>query len=271
MRSPFPGMDQYIESCGMWGDFHDNLIADIQRTLAPSAPRQYAVRLGNRSYMVVVESNEERTYPFGPDVRIVRTDSPKGKRGANGGIAVAEDTGKSVAMRAFIQEEHHETFVEIYELEPEKRLVTSIEVLSPSNKRPGHKGWKLYQRKRQNILSGGEVNLVEIDLLRGGKRLPMLDPWPDSPYALLVARASDFEVCRVWPATYRERLPVIPGPLSRGDADLKLDLQPLIEEIYVRSRYGPDIDYRKPAKPPLNEEDSAWLKKLLRSQKRVGG
>lgn len=271
MKSPFAGMDPYIESSGLWEDFHDKLIAEIYRYLAPLAPARYAIRLGKRSYMVLVESDQERAFSFGPDVRIVRSDSPKQKIGSNGGVAVADATaiGESVSMRAFSPEEHHESYVDIYELEPGKRLVTSIEVLSPSNKRPGTKGWKLYQRKRQNILTGGEVNLVEIDLLRGGKRLPMLDPWPDSPYALLVARCNHYEVCRVWPAQMVKPLPIVPVPLARGDKDLKLDLQPLIAEIYDRSRYGQDIDYRKPSKPPLNDEDAAWLRKQLRSRKRV--
>jgi hypothetical protein len=86
-----------------------------------------------------------------------------------------------VLMRAFIEEEHRETFVEIYEATPEQRLVTRIEVLSPSNKRPHTPGWDIYHRKRQSLLPG-DINLVEIDLLRGGRRMPMLDPWPDSPY-----------------------------------------------------------------------------------------
>jgi Protein of unknown function (DUF4058) len=57
----------------------------------------------------------------------------------------------------------------------------------------------------------GSFCLVEIDLLRGGQRMPMLDPWPDSPYTLLIARAGS--LCRVWRAHYRRSLPVIPVPL----------------------------------------------------------
>jgi hypothetical protein len=58
-------------------------------------------------------------------------------------------------MRAFIEQEHREAFVEIYEAVPEQRLVTSIEVLSPSNKCPGTPGHELYLRKRQSLLLGG--------------------------------------------------------------------------------------------------------------------
>ncbi len=90
-------------------------------------------------------------------------------------------------MRALVETEFRETFLEIRELKPQQRLVTSIEVLSPSNKRQDTPGWAQYLRKRQAHLAG-QANLVEIDLLRGGQRMPMADDWPDSPYYLLVAQ-----------------------------------------------------------------------------------
>lgn len=38
MPSPFPGMDPYIEACGLWGDFHDRLIGELERALAAALP-----------------------------------------------------------------------------------------------------------------------------------------------------------------------------------------------------------------------------------------
>lgn len=73
-------------------------------------------------------------------------------------------------MRAFVAEEYRESFIEIYEADSELRLVTCVEVLSPSNRRRDTEGWDLYLRKRQALLLGA-ANLVEIDLLRGGQRL----------------------------------------------------------------------------------------------------
>jgi hypothetical protein len=96
--------------------------------------------------------------------------------------------------------------------------------------------WDLYQRKRQSLLLGN-VNLVEINLLRGGQRLPMLDPWPNSPYVLMVARARHPQTCLVWEGHFRHPLPPIPVPLARPDPDLLLQLQPLIDSIYQRYRY----------------------------------
>src|SRR5262249_36255538 len=154
-----------------------------------------------------------------------------------GATALAEPAAPETAhvLRAFIEEEHREAFIEIYETDPETRLVTTIEVLSPSNKRPGTPGCDLYQRKRQSILLG-DVSLVEIDLLRGGRRMPMLDPWPASPYTLLVARARHPQRCRVWEAHFQQPLPPIPVPLIKPDPDLLLNMQPRMDTIYRRFR-----------------------------------
>ena len=110
------------------------------------------------------------------------------------------------------------------------------------------------------------MNLVEIDLLRGGQRMPMLDPWPDSPYTLLVARARA-QLCRVWRAHYRRPLPLVPVPLAKPDSDIPLNLQPMIDEIYQRFRYLRSIDYSKPLTPPLDAAATGWLKQQLQARR----
>jgi hypothetical protein len=263
MKSPFPGMDPYIEACGLWGDFHHDLISEIKRALSHAVPERYLVRAGERSYVVLVEQEGKTSRPFLPDVSVT-TQRRKKPSKRKGGLAVAERGAKAepVLMRAFIEEEHREAFVEIYDATPEQRLVTSIEVLSPSNKRPQTPGWDLYVRKRQSLLLG-DVNLVEIDLLRSGQRMPMLDSWPDGAYTLLVARAKKYDRCQVWPVNLQMPLPSIRVPLVHPDPDIPLDLQPMIGAIYQRSRYERSIDYSKPLTPPLNSADAAWLKQRL--------
>src|SRR5437773_8050645 len=93
---------------------------------------------------------------------------------------------------------------------------------------------------------------VRFDLLRGGQRMPMLDPWPDSPYTLLVARAKKYDLCQVWPVYFQMQSPAIPVPLAKPDPDIPLDFQPMIDAIYQRSRYDQSIDYSKPLTPPLD-------------------
>jgi hypothetical protein len=203
MKSPFPGMDPYIEACGLWGDFHLDLVSEIKHALARAAPERYLVRAGERSYIVLVEEEGKKEHPFDLDVSVTTKRREKQLR-KQAGTALAEPTleAEPVLMRAFIEDEHREAFVEIYEAAPEERLVTCVEVLSPANKRPNTPGWDIYHRKRQSLLQG-DTNLVEIDLLRGGRRMPMLDPWPDSPYAFLVARAKKFGLCKVWPVRFQ--------------------------------------------------------------------
>jgi hypothetical protein len=266
MKSPFPGMDPYIEACGLWEDYHDDLIADIKRTLAATLPPRYVARTRKRSYVVLVESEGKTEHAFVPDVSV--TAPPPRKSGAakeNAISAAATATEiESVEMQAFIETEFVETFIDIYELKPERRLVTSIEVLSPANKKRRSLGWKKYLRKRQALLLG-KANLVEIDLLRGGHKMPMLTAWPKSPYSLLVAREEKAPRCRVWPAFFDRPLPTIPVPLSRPDPDIPLALQPLVDAIYERGRYQEEIDYTLPLTPPLNPEEAAWLKRQLRT------
>jgi hypothetical protein len=266
MKSPFPGMDPYIEACGLWGDFHMHLIEAIYQGLADAVPEHYLVRTEERSYVVLVEPEGKDSHAIYPDVSV--TSSARRRRPARKGkgVAVAEPATKRgahpMAIQALVEEAYRETFIEIYEADPEQRLVTSIEVLSPSNKRRGSPGWHLYLQKRQGLLLC-DVNLVEIDLLRGGERMPMRDEWPHSPYTLLVARPNKERRCLVWPAHFQQPLPELEVPLARPDPDIVLPLQPMIETIYQRSRYHRSIDYRKPLQPPLSPEETAWLKKQL--------
>ncbi len=265
MKSPFPGMDPYIESQGLWEDFHGHLIEHICQYLADAVSERYFVRTGRRSYYVLIGEEGKDDYSFVPDVKINAAESGKKAKKTPNGAAAAKTAieDEPLTLRIYIEDEYRESFVEIYEAEPEQRLVTTIEVLSPSNKRPNTKGWKLYQRKRRNVLLGN-VNLVEIDLLRDGQRPPCFDPWPDSPYYLLVARASQEQYAKVWRASFQSPLPEIPVPLDKPDADIPLRLQPMIETIYKRFRYGGSINYSKPLRPPLRGAEATWVKAQLR-------
>jgi hypothetical protein len=267
MKSPFPGMDPYIEAQGLWENFHYLLIAHIQQQLASVVPESYFVRTAERSYHVLMGRDEKVDRPFTPDVKITTPERGKKPRKKKGGVAVAERAYElePVTLRAFVTEEHREGFIEIYEDDPELRLVTTIEVLSPSNKTFGTEGWHRYQSKRYSALLGG-VNLVEIDLLRNGRHPLMRDPWPDSPYALLVGRANQNLRCQVWPAHFDQALPILSVPLTPPDADVPLALQPLINKVYELSRYGRTIDYGKPLLPPLTAEEQTWLEGRLRDR-----
>jgi hypothetical protein len=266
MGSPFPGMDPYIEISHLWEDFHSHLIEEIYRALSDILPDRYIVRAGERSYVALAfPSDEQDKRSFLPDVAVTsRRKSAKTTRRSKGsaGDLVALDAPGSVMMQALVKAEYREPFLEIWQIDPEHKLVTGIEVLSPSNKRPKTKGWRLYHRKRLAYLSGF-ANFVELDLLRRGRRMPMVSAWPDSPYYLLVCRKKQAPRCSVWPAYFTEPLPPIPIPLAPPDADISLDIQRFVAAIYARSRYERDIDYRRPLSPPLCKADAAWLQERL--------
>src|SRR5438270_302324 len=134
MKSPFPGMDPFIEDRGLWPDFHDDLIAEIKRSLAARLPERYFVQTGQRSYVVLAGTDEKEDKSVYPDVEVERPDTGGRASEARGAVAVAApavDAG-AVTMRAFIDEHFRENFIEIYEAEGGPRLVTCIEVLSPS-------------------------------------------------------------------------------------------------------------------------------------------
>ncbi|MCI0457095.1 MAG: DUF4058 family protein [Gemmataceae bacterium] len=267
MKSPFPGMDPYLEACGLWEGFHNRLIHQIDDALAPILPQGYIIDTAVRSYVVLMESEGKKEHLAKPDVTLTEPTTRKKPRKKKGGVAVAEvgEATESVLLRAFVAEKIEETFVEIYLEGEERQLVTCIEVLSPSNKRRGTEGWREYERKRQAMLLG-RANFIELDLLRGGDKMPMLDPWPDSPYTLLVCRQSDAPYCRVWPAHLQRRLPVIPVPLADPDPDLTLDLQPLLDHIYTLGRYDERIDYARLLSPALSAADAAWVREQLKNR-----
>jgi hypothetical protein len=148
-------------------------------------------------------------------------------------------------------------------------VVTVIEVLSPSNKAPGQ-GRELYVKKQEELKAGG-VSLVEIDLIRFGKRVLAVpfDRIPEghrTPYAACAQRGwKAFEV-EFYRIPLRERLPAIRIPLRQSDTDVALDLQPLIDQSYEDGRYGHEIDYRSEPDPPLSADDALWADALLREK-----
>jgi hypothetical protein len=264
MKSPFPGMDPYLEGSGRWRSFHVRLISRIIDMLEEKLPAKYRVLPEVREVVELVEEEGKSQKSMYPDAGVI---GPSARSTPATEVAVAEPqtSAEPFVLRPLIGEEFREQFIEIFADEPDRRLVTCIEVLSPSNKRRESAGRAIYLRKRQALFLS-ETNLVEIDLLRGGERMPMRDPWPDTPYRLLVSRGWKAPACHVWTAHFRTPLPEIPVPLDAADTDLPLLLQPMIESVYLRSRFGENIDYSKPLVPPLSEADQNWLREQLKER-----
>ncbi len=145
----------------------------------------------------------------------------------------------------------------------DEELVTVIELLSPVNKRQGHKAFREYDRKRRALFRS-EVHLLEIDLLRRGTRPPLVRPVPDAPYYVTLSREELRPAVEVWPIQLTEALPRIPVPLRAPDPDAVLDLGAAVAEVYERGAYALQIDYTAPPPPPLSDEQGEWIEELLR-------
>ena len=160
MKSPFPGMDPYLEQ--HWLDVHARLILYACDQLEEQLPGNLIARVEERVVFETEESSEHWVYP---NVRVVELSS-RSSPAAEGRIQSAA-TGPVIVQ---VQPESAtETFINILDRESGNRLVTVIEILSLANKLPG-KGQLEYRRKQEE-LGRARVNLVEIDLLRRGHRV----------------------------------------------------------------------------------------------------
>ncbi|MBM4042784.1 MAG: DUF4058 family protein [Planctomycetes bacterium] len=260
MPSPLPGMDPYIEHPEVWSDFHGDLAAEVRAVLNQEIQPRYVARLVPRVTYEIVEVEE--IHGARPDVGVWRPE-PASEEGYGGVAVIAAAPAESliameVPLRLFT--------VEVREVGT-LRLVTAIEILSPSNKQPGHDACEEYLRKRRSLLRS-EAHLIEIDFLRGGQRPPLDRPVPPAPYYVTLSRSNRRPRVEVWPIQLRDKLPVIPVPLLYPDPDAPLDLGRVVAAVYERGAYARLIDYRQPPPPPpLSDADAAWLDERLVAEK----
>ena len=249
MPSPFPGMDPYIETVDVWHDFHVRFVPALADALAAVLPERYIIK-ADQDVFIHELSADERNLVGRPDVFVASTGQPS--RTAPAVAWAGVDTSVAAAFSTAIDVERR-PFLQIID-RLRRTVVTAVEVLSPSNKSPsGDRATYMVKRQR---LQAGHVNLVELDFLRAGPRLP-LEGLPACDYYALVSRATDWPHVRVWPIGLRDPLPTVPIPLADGDPDAMLDLRVPLDHVYDRARYAGYI-YQNPLDPPLSPADAAW-------------
>jgi Protein of unknown function (DUF4058) len=255
MPSPFPGMDPYLEASHIWEDLHARLANEISDQLTPRLRPRYVAALTPRvTYEAVAIMAVPRTIK--PDVGIYQTQA-----GPQSAAAVMEMTAPLVRT-VMVEEPFHEYALEIRD-SATGSLVTAIEILSPINKKPGAEAFAAYHRKRREVLRTA-AHLLEIDLLRGGRRPPPLDDLPTAPYFVFLSRADRRGLLEIWPLHFRQPLPLVPVPLQEPDPDVPLDLGKALHAIYERAAYDLRLDYTQPPPDPaLSSDDAQWVEALL--------
>jgi hypothetical protein len=257
-KNPFPGMNPFFEQ--RWRGAHTALITYLRDALQERLPPDLIA--GPEEEVVTIGAGESPT-TYRPDVQVREPLTLKEP-------AVAEaathppPTPATEPIRIMLDEEI-ERWLEIRDAA--SHLITVLELLSPSKKLESTDRDR-YLRKRHTFISGG-VNFVEIDLVRQGASV-----FPQSIRNVLQQKAACYGVCvfraerpverEAYPIRLRERLPAIRVPLRPTDADVVLDLQPLIDQCHERGRYHL-LDYRLNPEPPLPPEDVAWVDEILRS------
>ena len=156
-------------------------------------------------------------------------------------------------------DEVRETSIQIIHY-PQRRLVTHIELLSPTNKRNPGRGE--YLAKRVALHHQQKVSLVEIDLLLGGERLETVEPLPSGDYFAFVTRADRLPAVDVYAWSVRRPLPTIPVPLLAPDPDVPLDLALMARYVYDRGRLGQLLDYGRSPPAALSDADRTWAAEL---------
>ena len=255
MPSPFPGVDPYLESQNYWPDFRTRFMNYWCEALAEQLPENYEARMDER--VSLVERPPETIHRIEPDPAVARREPSKPRSVPASGVATLEP----VTIPLVFQDESRETYIQILH-RPGRTLVAILEVLSPANKELP--GYATYLAKRQAILRQ-KVHLVELDLLLGGRRMPLARAYPPGDYFALVAPWDVRPDCQVYGWGVRQALPPIRIPLRPPDPPIRIDLGPVFSTAYDRGRYIRSIDYSAAPHPALAEEDRTWAVETARA------
>ncbi len=256
MRSPFPGMDPYLEG-HLWPDVHQSLANAIKIMLVPEVRPKYLVR--TNSYIIVDENMKEDVGIIYPDVELFEKNQILREPAiAYGNAKEYKFTPPTILLPSVEPVEVKIPIVEIRDKNNNK-LVTAIEILSPVNKR--NPGLIPYRKKRSNLYKTG-VHLLEIDLLRRGTRPFSDNKIPDTAYLITLIRA-DTKMAAFWAINMNQPLPIVPIPLKPADKDIGLDLGKALEQVYLQSAYADEINYQEiPPPPRLSEQELTFCKSI---------
>lgn len=232
-------------SPALWHSFHSSHIGDITNALNDMLPENYVAR-SEQSLQIRSE-----TFEFGaksqrrePDVSIyARFPSALPQRES---LATASVDMVEVALEETLQfaEEFTMAAVVIREVSVGQqlgRIVTRLELLSPSNK-PGDEGYEAYHKGRNQALFS-HVPLIEIDYLhetplplnyrrRHAYYIVISDPRPSVDTGKATLNGFNFDA----------PFPVIEIPLAESET-LTFDFGAVYNHTFERGRWGKMLDY----------------------------
>lgn len=263
MPTPFPGMDPYLERRGLWEEVHTNLIVAIQHFLTPLLRPKYRVAVEQRVYLSVLPSKEQGSGK--PDVMVLLK-QPIADPQPHRFVALADPIMADLPLVGELPmpEEVKARYLEIRDTKTHE-VITAIEILSPTNKETKD-GRQQYEQKRLKVLSSS-TNLVEIDLLRGGKPFAMKvigqSLEKKSHYRVVISRSWQRPSADLYLFSVRQPIPSFLIPLHPGEQEPVLPLNRLLHDVYDQIGCDLAIDYNEPADPPLSTEDALWATQVV--------
>ncbi|MBC6418442.1 MAG: DUF4058 family protein [Prochloron sp. SP5CPC1] len=259
MAYPFPGMNPYLEDKTIWPQVHKWLMVLIAEKMNPQLRPQYRMGIEERVYISNQSYNGDNMLVGIPDNTVVKNLAPANQP-PQSPVAVAEPLTEPVQITIPMLETIKEWYLEVRGVKNEE-VVTVIEILSPKNKRSGG-GYEVYQNKRQQIFHSS-TNLIEIDLLRQGKKMNLESEDIKSDYSILVSRSQCRPLADLYRFNLRDVIPNFPLPLLPEDRELTINLQELLHLAYDRGSFDLMIDYQKEPVPALSQEDQVWADSFL--------
>jgi hypothetical protein len=253
MPSPFPGMDPYIQG-QTWLNFHNSFCIALRNQLVPQVLPKYVVDVEER---LVVEIEDDASASYLADVSLKESET-NSREPALAASTTATLEPKILTYRWI--EPAREVILQVLDRKS-RRVVTIIEVLSPWNK--SATGIAEYLAKREDLLDAG-VNLVEIDLVRGGRRLPTVERLPPADFFAFVSRSDEKKRLLTYAWSLRDPLPSFPVPLNDGD-QAEVRLQEAFDRVYDEAGFRHLISYHERTKPPLSNAVMEWVGERLRT------
>jgi len=216
-------------------------------------------------YQVLIE---ERVYPMDgqdsivvgvPDVAVAP--GPGQRTQSTVALATAPRPSDAVTVTLTMPETIRQGYLEIREIAT-SQVVTVVEVLSPTNKRPG-RGRVEYETKRATLL-GSLCNFLENELLRQWPPLGIPQGGEALALFILVSPQELRPQASWYGFNLADPIPFFELPLQSGDQIPVVDLKGLLDGIYDRSGYGLVIDYAQDPVPPLAGADAVWAREWLK-------
>ncbi len=268
-ENPYQGVNAHLNSelqtpgsrqagRSSWPSFHADHTTYITQFLNAKLPPMYIART-EESLQIRVQDDlfgPPRVSAPEPDITIYQRTSTQ--TGGMSDAAAATPVALAIDETLDLTEDFLRAVVirEVSQNERWGQVVTLIELLSPTNK-PGHVGYELYRRKRNEFLYSN-LPLIELDYLHESP--PPLLNYPVYPYE---ANSHPYHIFVNDPRptletgqvlAYRfdvdQPFPQVTIPLS-GDDTLQFDFGAIYQHTFSVGRWGESLNYSAP--PPRFE------------------